>query len=123
MVILYLIVGFVVAKLLLGIIEEQGKYIYIGPFDFFIPASGTNGKVQEVLRQMKVSPVLSPPGVKVSSYGFSVTLPLKREYTGKTIKAVANGIKIALTTGLYKTKVRRVPGGVMVHIPKVKIKT
>ena len=121
--ILYLIIGFFAVKLALSILaKDQGEYIYVGPFDFFIPVAETNGRIQKLLKELDISPVIAPPGLKISAYGVSVTMPLKKEHTSKAVKTIASGVKTAITTGLYKTKVEKVPGGVLVHIPRLKIK-
>ncbi len=121
--ILYLIIGFFAVKLALSILaKDQAEYIYVGPFDFFIPVAETNGRIQKLLKEIDISPVIVPPGLKVSAYGVSVTIPLKKEYTSEMVNAIAKGVKFAVETGLYKTRVEKVPGGALIHIPRIKIK-
>ncbi|RKY62970.1 MAG: hypothetical protein DRP95_00075 [Candidatus Latescibacterota bacterium] len=100
---------------------EYENYVQIPPFDFTIPYTGGEGEISKVFKsivsQLEFSPEIGPPPkVAIKLYGFEIySFKITGKPSKERLSRIAKAIKLAITSGLYKTRIERVKGGIRIY--------
>ena len=101
---------------------EYENYVQIPPFDFTIPYTGGEGgelsKIfKSIVSQLEFSPEIGPPPrVTIKLYGFEIySFKITGKPSKERLSRIAKAIKLVITSGLYKTRIERVKGGIRIY--------
>ncbi len=101
---------------------EYENYVQIPPFDFTIPYTGGEGgelsKIfKAIVSQLEFSPEIGPPPrVAIKLYGIEVySFKITGKPSKERLSRIAKAIKLVITSGLYKTRIERVKGGIRIY--------